>query len=454
MVEASSQITTEAKALTAHTQPGNYFVSNYPPFEKWCAKTNSVYLGKLDNSNQAHAPLGVYFHIPFCRKRCNFCYFKVYTDKDSGEIDRYINALIKELKLYSEKASIQSRAIDFIYFGGGTPSYLSISQLQLISEQSQKIISWDNAKEISFEAEPGTLNSEKLSALKRIGVTRLSLGVESFSDHVLTTSNRSHELKHILSSYAKARELGFAQINIDLIAGLQGETDASWDESIKKTIELAPDSVTIYQLEVPFNTILYKEMQAAQSQDLQLHDWDTKAEWIRLAFQALVQAGYTLTSAYTAVKNPVTHQFLYRNALWHGADLLALGVASFGHISGSLYQNEKEFSRYISMIEADLLPVHRTYELSREEAMIRQLVLQCKLGRVSSDYFATEFGVELESLFKVQLDTLKNQEFIKIEDRYIVVENKGLLKVDEWLKIFYLPQHKTTNIQNNATQSW
>ena len=453
MVEASMQIKNEVNGLSSNTQPGNYFVSNYPPFDTWSTETNPLYLAKLESSSQIEAPFGIYFHIPFCRKRCNFCYFKVYTDKDSGEIDAYINALTNELEIYSKKPYLKPRTVDFVYFGGGTPSYLSINQLELLSEQTQKIFSWDNAKEISFEAEPGTLNSEKLSALKRIGITRLSLGVESFSDHVLTASNRSHELKHILSSYAKARDLDFAQINIDLIAGLPGETDASWDESINKTIELAPDSVTIYQLEVPFNTILYKEILAAQAEDLPLHDWDTKSQWVRRAFKVLVQEGYTITSAYTAVKNPTTHKFLYRNALWHGADLLALGVASFGHISGSLYQNEKEFSRYITMIEADLLPVHRTYELSREEALIRQLVLQLKLGRVSFDYFATEFSVELEALFKVQLETLKNQKFIKIENRSIVVETKGLLKVDEWLKIFYLPKHQSTNKHQDATEA-
>ena len=453
MVEASMQIKNEVNGLSSNTQLGNYFVSNYPPFDIWSTETNPLYLAKLESSSQIEAPFGIYFHIPFCRKRCNFCYFKVYTDKNSGEIDAYINALINELEIYSQKPYLKSRAVDFVYFGGGTPSYLSINQLELLSEQSQKVFSWDNAKEISFEAEPGTLNSEKLSALKRIGITRLSLGVESFSDHVLTASNRSHELKHILSSYAKARDLDFAQINIDLIAGLQGETDASWDESINKTIELAPDSVTIYQLEVPFNTILYKEILAAQAEGLPLHDWNTKSEWVRRAFKVLVQEGYTITSAYTAVKNPTTHQFLYRNALWHGADLMALGVASFGHISGSLYQNEKEFSNYITMIEADLLPVHRTYELSREEALIRQLVLQLKLGRVSIDYFATEFSVELEALFKVQLETLKNQKLIKIENRSIVVENKGLLKVDEWLKTFYLPQHQSTNTHQDATEA-
>jgi coproporphyrinogen III oxidase-like Fe-S oxidoreductase len=105
------------------------------------------------------------------------------------------------------------------------------------------------------------------------------------------------------------------------------------------------------------------------------------------------------------------------------------------------------------MIEADLLPVHRTYELSREEALIRQLVLQLKLGRVSFDYFATEFSVELDALFKVQLETLKNQKLIKIENRSIVVENKGLLKVDEWLKTFYLPQHQSTNTHQDATEA-
>lgn len=452
MVEASSQIKQGADSMSTNTQPGNYFVSNYPPFDNWSSETTPLYLNKLEDPSPAPTPLGIYFHIPFCRKRCNFCYFKVYTDKDGSEIDEYIKAMVRELELYSNKPYLESRSIDFIYFGGGTPSYLSIEQLELLSKQSQKIISWDNAKEISFEAEPGTLNSQKLSAIKRLGVTRLSLGVESFSDQILAANNRSHELIHILNGYAKARELGFSQINIDLIAGLQGETNESWHDSIRRTIEIAPDSVTIYQLEVPYNTILYKHMQSAQTPTFQLHDWDTKAEWVRLAFEALQQAGYKQTSAYTAVRNPTAHQFLYRNNLWHGADLLALGVASFGHISGSLYQNEKEFGRYIRLIEADLLPVHRAYELSHEEAMIREFILQLKLGRVSLEYFTAKFNIDLSTFFKVQLEALKQQKLIKFEENAIVVESKGLLRVDDWLKAFYLPQHQAINTNPKATQ--
>jgi oxygen-independent coproporphyrinogen-3 oxidase len=452
MVEVSGPIK-EAHTMSAKTEPGNYFVSNYPPFDQWRTETTPDYLKKLKAPSRIDAPLGLYFHIPFCRKRCNFCYFKVYTDKDNSEINQYIEALVNELKLYAEKPKLQSRSLDFVYFGGGTPSYLSVEQLETLSEQTQQIISWDSAKEISFEAEPGTLNYQKLAAIKKLGTTRLSLGVESFSDHILTANNRSHENKHILSSYEKARELDFAQINIDLIAGLQEETDASWNKSIQKTVELAPDSVTIYQLEIPLNTILYKQIQTSQTQAIPLHSWDTKAEWVKRAFAMLEEAGYTQTSAYTAVKQPDSHQFLYRNALWHGADLLALGVASFGHIAGSLYQNEKEFSHYINTIKAGMLPVHRSYELTHDEAMVRELILQLKLGRVSFEYFKAKFGVDVNALFKVQLEALEQQRFIRIDNQGIVVESTGLLKVDDWLKRFYLPQHKPKQTEKNAIKT-
>jgi oxygen-independent coproporphyrinogen-3 oxidase len=452
MVEVSGPIK-EAHTMSAKTEPGNYFVSNYPPFDQWRTETTPDYLKKLKVPSRIDAPLGLYFHIPFCRKRCNFCYFKVYTDKDNSEINQYIEALVHELKLYAKKPKLQSRSLDFVYFGGGTPSYLSVEQLETLSEQTQQIISWGSAKEISFEAEPGTLNYQKLAAIKKLGTTRLSLGVESFSDHILTANNRSHENKHILSSYEKARELDFAQINIDLIAGLQEETDASWNKSIQKTVELAPDSVTIYQLEIPLNTILYKQIQTSQTQAIPLHSWDTKAEWVKRAFAMLEEAGYTQTSAYTAVKQPDSHQFLYRNALWHGADLLALGVASFGHIAGSLYQNEKEFSHYINTIKAGMLPVHRSYELTHDEAMVRELILQLKLGRVSFEYFKAKFGVDVNALFKVQLEALEQQRFIRIDNQGIVVESTGLLKVDDWLKRFYLPQHKPKQTEKNAIKT-
>lgn len=284
------------------------------------------------------------------------------------------------------------------------------------------------------------MNREKLECIKQIGVTRLSLGVESFSDHVLQANNRSHQLTHILNSYEIARKVSFNQINIDLIAGLQEETESSWAESIQKTLELSPDSVTIYQLEVPYNTLLYKQIRDGNQQPV-LHSWDTKSSWARHAFELLTQEGYARTSAYTAVKNPSANQFRYRDALWHGSDLLAVGIASFGHLGGSLYQNEKDFDRYINTLQTGALPVHRSYELSQEEALVRELILQLKLGRVSIDAFAEKFDIQIDMIFQTQLETLRKQNSIRIEDGFIEVDKEALLKIDAWLDMFYLPQH-------------
>jgi oxygen-independent coproporphyrinogen-3 oxidase len=437
------------QASDAETRPGSYFVSNYPPFSEWGSEAIPRLLEKLDTQreNKKDRDLGIYFHIPFCRKRCQFCFFKVYTDKNGEDVEAYMRSLTHELQLYADKSMLRGRDVDFIYFGGGTPSYLSADQLTRFHAEVQHLVSWDKAQEISFEAEPGTLNSEKLNAIKEIGTTRLSLGVESFCDGVLAANGRSHKLVHILDSYEKARDLNFGQINIDLIAGLQAETEDSWHKTIRRTLELMPDSVTIYQLEVPLNTILFKQMQSNDDEKITLHNWDTKYQWMQQAFEELERAGYTLTSAYTAVRDPVAHRFLYRDSLWHGADLIALGISSVGHLKGSLYQNKKDFNQYIADLGIGALPIRRGHELSQQEAMIRQFVLQLKLGRVSMDYFVKEFGVALCESFHSQIRELSKQHRIKISDNEIILEREALIKIDALLPMFYLPQHQSINYQ-------
>ena len=124
----------------------------------------------------------------------------------------------------------------------------------------KSIISWDEAEEVTFECEPGTLSEKKLEAIKKFGVTRLSLGVENFNDHILETNGRAHRSGEVFKAYEYAKNLGFENINIDLIAGMLEETDDNWTECIDRTLELEPDCVTIYQMEVPFNTTIYKNM--------------------------------------------------------------------------------------------------------------------------------------------------------------------------------------------------
>src|SRR5262249_44122718 len=142
-------------------------------------------------------PLGVYLHIPFCRKRCTFCYFKVYTDKNSSEIETYLDASVQELELFSKLPFIGGRQPKFIYFGGGTPSYISSTQLNQLVEGMKKSLSWAGAEEVAFECEPGTLTEAKLHAIKDMGTTRLSLGVENFDEAILRENGRAHGSKEI-----------------------------------------------------------------------------------------------------------------------------------------------------------------------------------------------------------------------------------------------------------------
>jgi oxygen-independent coproporphyrinogen III oxidase len=166
-----------APPIEKQTTAGNYFVSNYPPFSFWKPEHVSEIFTAMDRPPRPGNPLGVYMHIPFCRKRCHFCYFKVYTDKDSAAIKGYIDATLEEMALYTKRAFIGGRKPNFVYFGGGTPSYLSVDQLRHMTDGMKSLLPWTEVEEVTFECEPGTLTDHKLRAIREMGVTRLSLGV-------------------------------------------------------------------------------------------------------------------------------------------------------------------------------------------------------------------------------------------------------------------------------------
>jgi oxygen-independent coproporphyrinogen-3 oxidase len=424
------------------TTVGSYFVSNYPPYSFWRPENVAEAYAALDRPPAPGTPLGLYLHIPFCRKRCHFCYFKVYTDKSSSDIENYLSALTKEVEMYSRRGFIGGRKLKFIYFGGGTPSYLSTTQLARTVETLKKALPWDAAEEIAFECEPGTVTEPKLRKIRELGVTRLSLGIENFDDKVLKLNGRAHSSKEIGPVYDFARSIGFPQINIDLIAGMMGETEANWEECVRKTIALQPDSVTIYQMEVPYNTTIFKEMKASGQDVAPVESWKTKRGWVEQAFAELEKAGYHVGSAYTAVKDPSRSKFLYRDLLWAGADMIGAGVASFSHVGGTHFQNEHEFGPYVAKIEAGSLPIFRALTPTKEERLIRELVLQTKLGRVRSSHFQKKYGVEIRDRFAEQLASLHNRGFLSFEDDGFSLSRDGLLQVDRLLHDFFLPEHR------------
>jgi oxygen-independent coproporphyrinogen-3 oxidase len=423
------------------TEVGNYFVANYPPFSFWKQETVPE-VGKLLEQAAPDTPLGLYFHIPFCRKRCHFCYFRVYTDKNAGEIKAYLDAAISEFETYAKKPYLAGRKPKFVYFGGGTPSYLSVAQLQDLTGRMKDIMPWDEAEEVAFECEPGTLTEKKLENIRELGVTRLSLGVENFDDHILELNGRAHRSKEIERSYRFAKSLGFPQINIDLIAGMMDETEDNWKRCVEKAIELDPECVTIYQMEVPYNTTIYKEMKEQGKFSAPVADWATKRRWVDYAFNEFEQAGYTVSSAYTVVKDPDKTKFVYRDALWEGADLLPLGVASFGQLGGIHLQNQADVGPYMMAIDKGESPIFRAHVTTAEERVVREFILQLKLGKTSISYYQQKFGVNVLEKFADPLKYLQDAGFFSIDGDYICVSRAGLLQIDRLLHEFFLTEHR------------
>ena len=204
------------------TEVGSYFISNYPPFSQW-QKDELELVTTAMAAPPRDVPLGLYLHIPFCRKRCKFCYFKVFTDKNAKEIETYVSALCREIELVSQQPVLGNRPFRFVYFGGGTPSFLSSRQLTSLVDRLRQNINWDLAEEVTFECEPGTLQENKIKTLKELGVTRLSLGIENFSDSVLEENGRAHLSKEVYRCWDWIKAAQFDNVNIDLISGMVGK---------------------------------------------------------------------------------------------------------------------------------------------------------------------------------------------------------------------------------------
>ncbi len=422
------------------TEVGSYFISNYPPYSQWTGD-------QLDEVTTAMAappaevPLGLYLHIPFCRKRCKFCYFKVFTDKNGPEVERYLAALSREIELVSQLPVMGDRPFKFVYFGGGTPSFLSPKQLTRLVDRLRANISWDEAEEVTFECEPGTLTEAKVKTLRDLGVTRISLGVEHFDDTILRENGRAHESPEIYKAWPWIQAAGFRNVNIDLIAGMVGETDTTWQDTIRRALEFSPDSVTIYQMELPYNTVYSKDILGNQI-ETPVADWPQKRAWVDYAFNQLEAAGYSVSSTCTMFKDPKAVNFSYRDNLWRGSDLLATGIASFGHVSGVHYQNKSEWEDYCSTLEKGELPLNRAFRPTEHQRLIREMILQLKAGFLEAEYFQTKFGVDIFEHWQEVWAKYEQEGFAKLSEGRVDLTRDGLLRVDGLLPAFFEPEHR------------
>jgi oxygen-independent coproporphyrinogen-3 oxidase len=424
------------------TDVGSNFVSNYPPYSFWSPAHLPAVERALDAPAEPGVPLGLYVHVPFCRKRCKFCYFKVFTDKNARQVEDYLAALEREAQMYASRRAIAGRKVDFVYIGGGTPSFLSSTQLRRLFGSLRAALPWDEVEEVTFECEPGTLTRPKVAAIREVGVTRLSLGVESFDDAILAENGRAHLRREIERALPWIREEGFPQVNIDLIAGMVGDTWETWRESVRRAIEVEPDSVTVYQMELPYNTIYSKSV--LDGSDVHVADWPLKREWHDYAFRELETAGYEPSSAYTMVRGGSGAKFVYRDALWRGADLVGIGLSSFSHVHGVHFQNAPGWDPYVQAIREGRLAVERAFVPDDDERLTRETILQLKRGRIDPRYFREKFGVDVLERFRTAIATLVERGLADVTAGRLELKRPGLLAVDQLLPEFYAERYRNS----------
>jgi oxygen-independent coproporphyrinogen-3 oxidase len=350
---------------------------------------------------------------------------------------------VKEVELLAKSACVGGRSLDYVYFGGGTPSYLSAAQLDNLMSRLRQIMPWDDAREVTFECEPGTLQKHKLETLRAQGITRLSLGVENFKPEILQFNGRAHLEEEIYRAFGWARDLGFPQINLDLIAGMVGEDWDNWKRCIAKTIDLAPDCVTIYQMELPYNTVFSKELKVIGQDEpgLAIADWPTKRAWVRYAFDELERAGYAVSSATTVVKDKAKTRFVYREALWRGADMFGTGVASFGHVNGVHLQNVDTWEAYIEKLNNNELPLGRAFPTTARDRLIREVVLLLKTGHLDVGYFREKYGVDIREEFQRAFCKLADEGWLSVSGEAIDCTPDGLIQIDRHLTVLFDPQY-------------
>jgi oxygen-independent coproporphyrinogen-3 oxidase len=421
---------------------GNYFVAAYPPFSTWTEAAAETFRRRLRRApdDDDRQPLGLYVHVPFCARRCDFCYYLSY-DRRGRDTGPYLLALTRELARWADTPLLRGRPLSVVYFGGGTPSLLTADAIRRLMHEMQSVMPWNGVQEASFECAPRSVTAAKVRALREAGITRVSLGVQQLDDGVLEASGRIHRETDVLRAYELLREGGFPVVNVDLIVGLVGQTDTSFDDGLERVIGLKPESVTFYQLEIPRNTPLYRALRDEALEALPV-DWTVKRERLGRGFERLEAAGYTLRSAYTAVRDPERHRFLYQDRQYAGGDVLGIGASSFSYLDGTHQQNVASLEGYLEAMRGDGLPLWRAHALTADERMTRELVLQLKLGRVYGPAFSRRHGVDPAQRFAEPLARFQREGLLRLEGGSVVLTRDGLLQADRLLPAFYLPQHR------------
>lgn len=369
--------------------------------------------------------LGIYIHIPFCAKKCYYCDFVSYPNMKEKQKE-YVEALKKEIKSYD----LQNYNITTIYIGGGTPSYIESKYIVEVLEYIKSKLNANETKfenmEITIEVNPGTVTKEKLLDYKKVGINRLSIGLQSTNDRLLKQIGRIHKYQDFLQTYNLARNVGFTNINIDLMLGLPNQSIKDLKESIEKVISLQPEHVSIYSLIVEEGTKLYKQIETGELQ-LPEEELERKMYWYTKSKLELAGYKHYEISNYAKPKRESKHN----SNCWEQKQYIGIGASAHSYLDNIRYCNVSNLKEYISNmenVEADFEEKYIVNERQNLEDRKNEFMLLGlrKIDGVSIAMFKEKYVENPIFRYRDSFKKLVNEGLVLIDGDMIKLTNKGL----------------------------
>jgi oxygen-independent coproporphyrinogen-3 oxidase len=379
-------------------------------------------------------PLSIYVHIPFCESLCYYCACNKIITKHHERAEPYLRYLAKEVELYTNAMGM-GQSVSQLHLGGGTPTFLSDSELRELIAVLKRSFSFAAGGEYSVEVDPRTVNDERLALLFELGFNRLSFGVQDFDPEVQKAVHRIQPVEQVFALVASARKLGFESINIDLIYGLPKQTPESFDRTLKQVNELRPERIALYAYAhlperfKPQRRILAAELPAASS----------KITMLSRSMDALMNAGYVYVgmdhfalpddALAVAKRQGRLHRNFQGYSTQPDCDLIGLGISAIGRMGTSYSQNTKTMEEYVDMLDHNQLPIVKGLALSRDDLIRRAwiMAIMCQ-GHVHYDVFNEAWLIDSKKYFATelsQLDSLQSQGLVELMDSGLQVTPMG-----------------------------
>lgn len=427
----SAEIEREDIKVSSHS----HHIVTYPPLDA-LPEINPAKIYSKD-SPKCSREIALYLHLPFCTGKCLYCAYITLPNQSKEFIDGYLDAVEKEIDLLLQYPNLQNITVNSIYIGGGTPTYLSVNQLERVFGLLKTKFKIKKGAEITIEAGPETLigkeGEKKLKILLQNDANRLSMGFQTFDDNILKLLNRRHNTKQAIEAYNLAKNVGLENINVDLIPGLPDQTLEIWQNDLEQIGKLEPASITCYPLSIKQTTGIYplyqKERQRFPSRE------DVLIMHI-MANEFFNKLGYNQRPVWWFARTP---QYVYKQQIHKWGELceqLALGVSGYSFINDFQYFNYRTVPQYLEAIKNHNLPIWKGIKLLKEDLMRRMILFGLKTG-LSKKLFASKFSINPNDVFKDVWKKLESLKLVEYDKDVIQLTYKGKLFADEVAKKFY-----------------